>query len=35
MSENGYKNWQEKTLIPYIKKTPQEKKGLKQALILM
>ncbi len=25
MSKNGYKNWQEKTLIPYIKKNPTRK----------
>ncbi|WP_291492761.1 methylmalonyl-CoA mutase family protein [Desulfurella sp.] len=34
MSENGYKNWQEKTLIPYIKKNPTRKERFKTSSYL-
>jgi methylmalonyl-CoA mutase N-terminal domain/subunit len=34
MGESGYKNWQEKTLIPYIKKNPTRKEKFKTSSYL-
>ncbi len=34
MGENGYKNWQEKTLIPYVKKNPTRKDTFKTSSYL-